>query len=147
MLKISQVIDKWFNRGTAAPPVYHVLVVSDDGLYLPYLSGLIEAQGHRVHCATDAAEALDLLAAMDLPDLIIFDFITPAKEARDLLERLRIRMGRTTTPPVLFLRDTPEDEEIAHELGADDVLFKPVDPAALGARVNQLAGRRRTDTV
>lgn len=140
--KLNQFIGKLLKRDADAEQItYSVLVVSDDPGYLPQLCDIIQSEGHEATCGTGAREALELLEEMAVPDLMIFDLVDPEHDAREILDKARIRFGKSTTPPVLFLRDTPEDEAAAHELYADDVLLKPVTSEELLDRVNKL-GRK-----
>jgi DNA-binding response OmpR family regulator len=88
---------------------------------------------------------LQLVTTIERPDVMIVDFVNPEVDAHELLEKARIRFGKSTMPPVLFLRDTPEDEEAANDLFADDVLLKPIEPALLLESVNKLIVKPQPD--
>jgi CheY-like chemotaxis protein len=143
--RFNQVIGKILNSSDQTDSVsYSVLLVSDDSASIAYICGLLEGQGHEAHCQDDVDAALALLDRIELPDIIILDFVDPEQDGREFLERARIRFGKTTTPPVLFLRDSLEDEEAAHALLADDVLLKPVSADMLQAHLSHLGEKWRS---
>jgi DNA-binding response OmpR family regulator len=84
----------------------------------------------------DAAfEAIDRLQ----PDVIILELLLPGMNGLDMLADLKKRFEI----PVLILTtsDSDADRVQAFELGADDFIRKPFEPAELGKRVAALAGR------
>lgn len=88
----------------------------------------------------DGEQALDFLRrqgdhrqAPD-PDLVLLDLNMPRKGGFDVLAELREEPERRLAGlPVVIVThsNTPEDRLKARELGADDLLVKPLDPARL----------------
>ena len=115
----------------------HILVVDDDGTTRSIARGLLERNlGCLVSEAADGAEALVRLARGDLFSLILLDLDMPTLGGREVLRSVRQSMV-TAGLPVVVLTGTPDpDSEIElMEMGADDYLRKPLDPARLQARV------------
>lgn len=80
------------------------------------------------------------LAAVHPPDLVVLDLSMPGEDGRDLLMRIRAE-GEV---PVIVMTGSDQliDRVLCLELGADDVVRKPVEPRELLARVQGLLERR-----
>lgn len=121
-----------------------ILIVDDDPTSLAVMRTALEADRHRVFEAPSVVGALD--AYPTHLDLIISDLYMPDAGGEELLARAR---ERDPNIPFFFLT-AADDIEIAVELmrrGADDVITKPVTPAAVRLRVARIMEdlqRRRT---
>ncbi len=67
---------------------FTVLVVDDDSRGLTALTTVLEMAGHRVVCANDAAEAMEV-ALESLPDMVITDVVMPGVDGVELCRRFR----------------------------------------------------------
>ena len=120
-----------------------LLLVEDD----PALSELLEyrfsKEGYHDRCTADGDEAL-ILAAEDLPDLIILDWMIEGTSGIEVCRRLR-RDKKTAHVPVIMLtaREAEDDRVRGLETGADDYLTKPFSPRELFARVVAVMRRIR----
>lgn len=120
-----------------------LLLVEDD----PALSELLEYrfsnEGYHVRCTADGDEAL-MLAAEDLPDLIILDWMIEGTSGIEVCRRLR-RDKKTAHVPIIMLtaREAEDDRVRGLETGADDYLTKPFSPRELFARVVAVMRRIR----
>lgn len=120
-----------------------LLLVEDD----PALSELLEYrfsnEGYHVRCTADGDEALTL-AAEDLPDLIILDWMIEGTSGIEVCRRLR-RDKKTAHVPIIMLtaREAEDDRVRGLETGADDYLTKPFSPRELFARVVAVMRRIR----
>ncbi|RGP40758.1 Response regulator MprA [Altererythrobacter insulae] len=120
-----------------------LLLVEDD----PSLSELLEYrfsnEGYNVRCTADGDEAL-ILAAEDLPDLIILDWMIEGTSGIEVCRRLR-RDKHTSHVPIIMLtaREAEDDRVRGLETGADDYLTKPFSPRELLARVAAVMRRIR----
>ena len=118
-------------------------LVEDD----PALSELLEYrfsnEGYHVRCTADGDEAL-ILAAEDLPDLIILDWMIEGTSGIEVCRRLR-RDKKTAHVPIIMLtaREAEDDRVRGLEIGADDYLTKPFSPRELFARVVAVMRRIR----
>lgn len=115
-----------------------ILVVEDDQRLSALLRETLERRGYQValHGRGDG-----VLAAFERarPDLLILDVMLPGADGFDVLRELRPRW----TGPILMLtaRDGDFDQVSGLELGADDYVAKPVEPAVLLARIGALLRR------
>ncbi|MBX3586871.1 MAG: response regulator [Ramlibacter sp.] len=115
------------------PP--RILVVDDtpDNLYL--MGALLEDR-YRVQLVGSGAEALQVLASADLPDLVLLDIMMPDMDGYEVMRRLQ-RRPELANLPVIFLTalTSSEEEQQGLDLGAADYIAKPISPPVLLARV------------
>ena len=111
-----------------------VLVVDDDPAIREGVALLLEQAGYHVSRAASAAEALDRLTKPPPPSLVILDVRMPETDGFAVCRRIR---AMSPYIPVLMLTacDTLIDKVTGLELGADDYIVKPFEPAELLARV------------
>jgi len=118
------------------PP--HLLLVDDDDRIRELLKRYLSQEGARVSAAGDAAGARKLLDSMDF-DLLILDVMMPVEDGFSLAESVR----RTSKVPIVLLtaRGMPEDRIRGLQIGADDYVPKPFEPAELALRINAILRR------
>lgn len=121
------------------PP--HLLIVDDDDRIRELLKRYLAQAGARVSTAPDAAAAKRLLATLDF-DLLILDVMMPVEDGFSLAESVR----KNSNVPIVLLtaRGMPEDRIRGLQIGADDYVPKPFEPAELALRINAIL--RRTVT-
>jgi two-component system, OmpR family, response regulator len=124
-----------------------ILVVDDDPNIRELVGIFLTDAGYRVLTAKDGEAALSLLAS-NKADLVILDIMMPVMDGWELARRLR----NTRDLPILMLTAKSETSQKVRgfELGADDYLTKPFEPAELVARVKALLKRygiERSQTV
>ena len=112
-----------------------ILVVDDSPDSLELISSEL-MKYYEVHVATDGVRCLELARRVRRPDLILLDVMMPDMDGYEVCRRLKANPD-TADIPVLFLsgRTAAEDERIGLEIGAEDYLAKPVNPAVMLARV------------
>jgi adenylate cyclase len=98
----------------------------------------LEAQGYEVVTAGDGVEALDKIRAL-LPDLVLLDVMMPKLDGIETVKRLKADASLPFIPVILVTAKADASDVIAGlESGGDDYLTKPVDHAALSARVRAM---------
>jgi two-component system cell cycle response regulator DivK len=105
-----------------------ILVAEDDSAVAKLYAAYAQSRGHAVLFARDGAEVL-LVAAAEVPDLILLDISMPKLDGRDALRELKAS-ARTARIPVLVISAFGGDQalrDLLLELGAFDVMEKPVD--------------------
>src|SRR3970040_1353077 len=131
-----------------------ILVVDDEPAMLQAVTEMLRAHECHVLTAEDGLQALQVLGQQS-PDLIITDIMMPRMNGYQLYERVSAN-PRWTWIASLFLSGKSEkaDLRFGKELGVDDYLTKPVDPADLLAavlgrlkRFGRLAGQRAKNPV
>jgi len=120
-----------------------LLLVEDDTALSELLEYRFSNEGYHVRCTADGDEAL-ILAAEDLPDLIILDWMIEGTSGIEVCRRLR-RDKKTAHVPIIMLtaREAEDDRVRGLETGADDYLTKPFSPRELFARVVAVMRRIR----
>jgi twitching motility two-component system response regulator PilH len=129
-----------------------ILIVDDDLDIIDSLKLILEANGHQVLMKTDTDDLVDAVTQAQ-PDLIILDIIFPENAqagfnaARNLHKVARIR-----EIPILFLSAVNQLSKMSFGFSEDDIsedfmpvkgfMEKPVEPATLISKVNELLGLR-----
>lgn len=112
-----------------------ILVIEDD----PVVSGVISATLTRrslAHVVAATAWAALERAQRTPPDLIICDLGLPDVSGLDLMRRLRSLPELASVPIIVCTADASRETVIrALQVGANDFIAKPVDPAVFEERV------------
>ena len=118
------------------PP--RVLIADDNTANLRILRMRLTADGYDVVTAADGEEALAVTRDSG-PDLILLDIMMPKVDGMEVCRRLKKEQGSSFTPIILVTAMTDAKDIVAGlEAGADEYLTKPVDHAALSARVRSM---------
>jgi CheY-like chemotaxis protein len=124
-----------------APAPLRILVAEDDASVAHLYAAYAQSRGHEVLVARDGAETL-VTAASELPDLVFLDVAMPKLDGRDVLKQLKAN-PKTAKIPVLVITAFGGDQylrDLLLELGAFDVLEKPVDLAIAFLKAERIAG-------
>jgi DNA-binding response OmpR family regulator len=116
-----------------------LLVVEDDDIVADAIVRGLAAADYAVHRATSAEAAQAALLDEEFA-LAIIDVGLPGADGLSLVRRLR-SAGTTMPTLILTARCTLADKVKALDLGADDFLSKPFEPAELAARCRALMRR------
>lgn len=118
-----------------------ILVVDDDAPSVKMISFLLREEGYEVISADNGSSALELVEH-EPPDLVLLDVMMPHLDGFEVCRRIRQRMD----VPIIFLSAKGEtaDKVTGLQLGADDYLAKPFEPAELLARVKAVLRRAET---
>jgi DNA-binding response OmpR family regulator len=116
-----------------------VLAVDDDPLQCKLVQFLLTEEGHDVSIVGSAEAALAHVAHTQ-PDLFVLDVNMPGISGFDLCREIR-RAHPTALILFISARGELDDRVTGLELGADDYMSKPFEPAELVARVRSLARR------
>jgi two-component system response regulator CpxR len=115
-----------------------VLVVDDDAELCQLVTRFLAREGFEIAWALSGAAGIERALAEDY-SIIMLDVMMPDINGFDVLSRIR-RHART---PVLMLtaQGDTHDRVRGLEMGADDYLPKPFDPAELVARIRAILRR------
>jgi len=120
-----------------------VLLVEDSPFQARFVQATLETAGHRVTVCDDPRRFAAALAECR-PDLVLMDVILPGASGYELVRSLR-QQPESAALPVLFLTagGRMQDRLESSWAGGDDHLVKPVEPAALLAKVAERLERSR----
>jgi CheY-like chemotaxis protein len=112
-----------------------ILLADDDGAHRAALRYVLREEGYEVIEASDGDEVLAILKSSPLvPDLLLLDFCMPGFSGLGVLRLLK-RLGEI--PPTIIMTSFPDSsvDRMAQQLGALEVLHKPLDLERLRADV------------
>lgn len=121
-----------------------VLVVEDNIIVSRMMQSILEQAGYAVRSCVDGFEAIEHAASLR-PDIVLCDLMLPTIDGFEVLTQLQ-RNPRLADLPFVFISSRSDAETIrtGMNLGADDFLTKPFEPAQLLQAVRTRLKRRRT---
>jgi len=118
------------------PP--RILIVDDNPANVKILQTRLAAEGYEIVTATDGEAGL-AAARQHTPDLILLDVMMPKLDGFEVCRRLRAQPEFPFTPIILVTALSDSKDVVAGlTAGGDEYLTKPVDHAALAARVRSM---------
>lgn len=118
------------------PP--RILIVDDNEANRDILDARLTVHGYELMQAADGEEALAAVRR-HLPDLILLDVMMPKIDGVEVCRQLKNDAGLPFMPIILVTAKADSKDVVAGlEAGADEYLTKPVDQAALIARVKSM---------
>lgn len=118
-----------------------ILVVDDSEQSLNLLKKILTDEGHEVHLAKEAFEAMDCLDKFAF-DLLLLDVNMPFKDGFSTLKTLKETIRFKMMPVAMITgRSEPRDVKKAVSLGADSYTVKPFDKEDILTKVNALLNK------
>ena len=115
-----------------------ILIVDDQPMNVDILKTRLAVHGYETLTARDGDEALAIAAAQH-PDLMLLDILMPKVNGIEVCRRLKTDPTLPFMPIIMITAKSAAQDIIAGlEAGADEYLTKPVDQAALVARVKSM---------
>ncbi|MCK5364261.1 MAG: diguanylate cyclase, partial [Gammaproteobacteria bacterium] len=124
-----------------------IMMVDDEPVIVETLGNLLEDAGYKNFVSTTDSKKAVALMASKKPDIVLLDVMMPDVTGLDILESMGADEGLRHIPSIIITAATDSETKLkALELGATDVLNKPVDPSELALRVrNTLATKANQD--
>jgi len=123
------------------PP--RILIVDDNPTNVKVLQTRLAAEGYEIITAADGEEGL-ATAKAQVPDLILLDVMMPKLDGFEVCRRLRADSEFPFVPIIMVTAMADSKDVVAGlEAGGDEYLTKPVDHAALAARVRSMLRIKR----
>jgi CheY-like chemotaxis protein len=113
-----------------------ILVAEDSPAIALLLRRRLEMAGHSVEMAPGGDQALEMLEAANLPDLVLADVMMPGRDGLATLEQIRSRHPRL---PVILV--TGQQLTAEQEAAADAAFTKPIEFEDLIATISELTAR------
>jgi CheY-like chemotaxis protein len=126
-----------------APATPLILLADDEEIIRTITKDYLESTGYRVSCATNGAEALEILQK-ETPDLVILDMQMPVLDGLDALKRMRTSGDpRVANIPVISLSGmvTPGHRDLCMAAGANGCLAKPFGIKDLERAITEYLGK------
>ena len=118
------------------PPL--ILIADDNEANREILERLLAARGYDIVMAGDGEEAL-ISARAKLPDLVLLDVMMPKMDGLEVCRQLKADKSLPFMPIILVTaRSDSKDVVCGLEAGGDEYVTKPIDQAALVARVRSV---------
>ena len=124
-----------------------IMMVDDEIIIVETLENLLEDAGYKNFVSTtDPTQAIELMQTKK-PDIVLLDVMMPEVTGLELLETMGMDAELQHLPSIIITAATDSETKLkALELGATEVLNKPVDPSELALRVrNTLATKANQD--
>lgn len=120
-----------------------ILIADDDLLNVKLTSFVLEEAGYRVIRIYNGQDVMPAIVEHD-PELILLDVSMPKSNGFDICRQIRT----SSNVPIIFLsaRTQLHDRVTGLQIGGDDYISKPFEPAELVARVEAVLRRRTLDT-
>jgi class 3 adenylate cyclase len=120
-----------------------LLVVDDNRVNRLLVARTVEQLGHRVVFAENGRQAIEALRGRPV-DLVLLDIEMPEMNGYETLQALQAD-AKLRDIPVVMMSSIEEVDSVARciEMGAEDYLFKPVNPVLLRARVAASLEKKR----
>ncbi len=119
----------------------HVLIVDDEPEALNLVRRLLEADGFRVHVATQGKTALELFEKLR-PELVLLDILLPTVDGIELLKVMR---ARDPVPAIVMVSALTSERIMLESLlaGADEYISKPFPIKEMRIRIRKALEKAR----
>ena len=120
-----------------------LLIVDDNEISRDLLTRHLRRQGHDVTAAENGRQALEMIETHPF-DLVLLDIMMPEMDGYQVLQHLK-EHETWRDIPVIIISALEELDSVVRcvEMGAEDYLFKPLNPVLLRARIGACLEKRR----
>ena len=124
-----------------------IMMVDDEPTTIDVLEMFLRGEGYENFVTTTDSPNAVALARRERPDILLLDLMMPEVGGLEILREIRNDKELKHLPIIILTSSTePELKLEALELGATDLLAKPVDPSELALRLkNTLTAKRYQD--
>lgn len=104
----------------------NILIAEDNAINRKILAAILEVEGFLVFSAINGLEAMEILEREPV-DVVISDILMPGMDGYQLCRMIRAEARFSTLPIILYSStfDSPGEERLARQIGADRFVQKP----------------------
>lgn len=111
------------------------LLVEDDPVARKFITRVLEERGHTCHAVPTGEDAWEEYIRGNYT-LIISDWVLPGMSGPELCRKVRMmEKSRYTHILIITSNDSPQEQQVALDAGADDYLTKPLSINVLNLRI------------
>jgi len=115
-----------------------ILVIDDSETNLLLLKAILEDAGYDVELLSDSRRAVTYID-QHKPDLVLLDLLMPGMDGFEFMHVVNQDITKTGLPIVVVTAyDSIDNKQKAKELGAADVINKPIDISSFLAKIEQI---------
>lgn len=115
-----------------------ILVVDDSETNLLLLRAVLEDAGYEVKLINDSYQAVKYVEEQQ-PDLVLLDLLMPGMDGFEFMIQLKEENTRLSLPIIVVTAyDSRDNTQKAIDLGATDVINKPIDISDFLSKVEQI---------
>ncbi len=115
-----------------------ILVVDDSETNLLLLRAVLEDAGYEVKLINDSYQAVKYVEEQQ-PDLVLLDLLMPGMDGFEFMIQLNEENTRLSLPIIVVTAyDSRDNTQKAMDLGATDVINKPIDISDFLSKVEQI---------
>lgn len=115
-----------------------ILVVDDSETNLLLLRAVLEDAGYEVKLINDSYQAVKYVEEQQ-PDLVLLDLLMPGMDGFEFMIQLKEENTRLSLPIIVVTAyDSSDNTQKAIDLGATDVINKPIDISDFLSKVEQI---------
>jgi len=108
-----------------------IILVDDDPQLRYVIADILIASGHSVMTAGNGREAIVLMEAGPLPDLVITDLMMPIMSGAELVRQMRNESATALVPVILLTAASRDSDAFPPDGLYSTVIWKPFDIGAL----------------
>ncbi|RYZ91600.1 MAG: response regulator [Sphingobacteriaceae bacterium] len=118
-----------------------ILIVEDD----PYMQIILKeflSLTYEIEICSSGMEAISFLQNGNIPDLILSDYNIPQLTGLELIDQVKSSDFFSSIPIIILSGEESSEKRIkCLDMGADDFIVKPFNPAELAARIRVVLRR------
>ncbi len=120
-----------------------ILIVDDEPFNVDYLEQELEDLNYETIAAINGQEALEKIV-IESPDLVLLDIMMPIMDGFSVLEKVKANAAIRDIPIIVISANNDLKSVVKGiQLGAEDYLPKPFEPALLKARIQSSLEKKR----
>lgn len=119
------------------PVVGRIVLVEDNEETASLICDMLTAADYQVIWVIEGSRVLDQVELLQ-PAAVLVNVNLTGANGYDIIRSLRQYVGTFSVKVLALTEGIPDQGDMARDVGADDILAKPVDPEALLKRVNAL---------